>query len=104
MASRGRAPVARAQRRCVKVWRLRPAQVPPLNRATPLSDRNNGNTRDSNSDLEVASDLRSMRIERRDLLNRLSDADSRANTEEKAMHDILADTSAIYDEGTELWL
>lgn len=87
----------------MKVRRLRPARVPPLNRAAPPSERNNGNTRDSNSDLEVASDLRSLRIERRDLLKRLSDAESRANKAEKAMHDILADTSAIYDEVTELW-
>lgn len=103
MASRGRAPVATARRRRVKVRRLRPARIRPLNRAAPPSERNSGNTRDSNSDLEVASDLRSLRIERRDLLKRLSDAESRANKAEKAMHDILADTSAIYDEGTELW-
>ena len=104
MASRGRAPVARAtRRRRVKARRLRTARVPPLNRAAPPSERNSGNTRNSNSDLEVASDLRSLRIERRDLLKRLSDAESRANKAEKAMHDILADTNAIYDEGTELW-
>ena len=105
MASCGRALVVKAtRRRRVKVRRLRPARVPPLNRAA-LSGRNSGNTRNGNSDLEVASsDLRSMRIERRDLLKRLSDAESRARNAEKAVDDIiLAEKPAIYDEGTELW-
>ena len=44
-----------------------------------------------------------MRREKRDLLRRLAEAESRAETAERARDDILADTSAIYDEGTQLW-
>jgi hypothetical protein len=41
--------------------------------------------------------LREMRYERRELLRRIADAESRALEAETARDDVLADTSAFYD-------
>jgi hypothetical protein len=55
------------------------------------------------SQSSAATALRRMRSERRELLRRIADAESRAKEAERARDDILADKSSIYDQGTELW-
>jgi hypothetical protein len=91
------ARVTRHRRRRAKVLGLHRARVSSRRVATSSSNLN-GNANES-----AACDLMAMRREKRDLLKRLAEAESRAETAERARDDILADTSAIYDEGTQLW-